>query len=258
MGKDAIARWHHFPRWIKGPARIEGEEIVLDGGRAETYYINYPEATVFDLATLYPSHPNFKTQDVLRFVRQHGLLWHGPEEVGRGECRESLEDWWYAGARLSFIIAFYQRLMEGVETGSAEPVRNVQGFELVVPNKASGEAPGDDEYLMMATMVLANAINERLADCREGIVAAFSLADEHGSSLAGPGKFLYESRPSNLESAVYSHLAELMVARVEVKDCPGCGRVFAPESGKQKYCTKSCASTSRGRRFREKHRSGKV
>jgi hypothetical protein len=256
LGEDGLAHWHQFPQWIKGPARIEEEEIVLDGGRAETYYIHEPEDLLFDLTTLYPSHPNFKTQDAVRFVRRHGLLWHGPEAVARSEYRESLEDWWYAGATLSVTITLYKKLMEGVETGSAEPVRSLGFHPVRVPGTQQW---GDDEYeLMVASMMLASQINERLADCSHAIAAACGFMGADGGPLAGPGLFMYDIRPPNLESAAYAHLAQLIVARAEIKDCPGCGRPFTPESGKQKYHSPSCASTSRGRRFREKRRSGNV
>ena len=40
-----------------------------------------------------------------------------------------------------------------------------------------------------------------------------------------------------------TELAYLVGTRAEIEICPGCGRFFSPESGKQKYCTTSCAST---------------
>lgn len=244
---------HQFPQWIKGPARIEGGEIVLDAGRAETYYIHGPEDLLSDLAALVPSRPDFRTRDAVRFVRRHGLLWHGPEAVDRGECREALDQWWHVGARLSLTITLYQRLLEGVRISSAEPIRSL-GFRF--PRVPGSEQLADDEYeLMAASGMLAGTINERLAECAHAIAAACGFMGEDREPLAGPGVFMYDVQPPNLEAAAYSHLAELMVARAEIEECPGCGRLFTPVSGKQKYHSKSCANTARARRFRERHKA---
>lgn len=241
---------HQFPQWVKGPARIEGDEIVLDEERAEPYYIHGPENLFTDLASLVPSRPDFRSQDAVRFVRHHGLLWHGPEAVGRGDVREALNDWWQAGARLSILIRLYQRLLEGVRTGSAEPIRSL-GYRF--PRITGSEQWGDDEYgLMMASGMLAGFINDRLANCSHAIAAGCGFQGEDGEPLADPGVFFYDVQPPNLESAAYAHLAGLMVVRAEIKECPGCGRPFTPTSGKQKYHSTSCGSTTRGRRFREK------
>jgi uncharacterized OB-fold protein len=64
------------------------------------------------------------------------------------------------------------------------------------------------------------------------------------------GKFALQIAPQNLEGAAYASYASVMAQRREIKECPGCGRMFFPDSGRQKYCTKSCASTSRWRRWK--------
>ena len=261
MDGQGFAFWRQFPQWVKGPAHLEGEEIVLDENRAETYYIHGPEDLVFDLTTLSPLRPNYKTQDVVRFVRRHGLLWHGPEAIGSGECRESLRDLGVAGSKLRFIVIFHKRLMEAVETGSTEPLRSLRlvhepAFDVV--NRVLSQATNDDEYLVRASMVLAELMSERLAGCREGIAAACAFQGADGDPMGGPGVFMYDVRPPNLEAAAYSHLARLIVSRAELRDCPGCGRTFVPKSRKQKYCTPRCASTTRGQRFRERHQAEKT
>jgi hypothetical protein len=169
-----------------------------------------------------------------------------------------LKDWWFAGFRLSLILTFHRRLMEAVESGSTEPVRSLSIADSIPSeHSVTGKPFTDEEYLMVASMVLANLINERLADCREGIAAACGFEGEGGGPLGGPGVFMHDILPPNLEAAAYSHLAQLVVARAELRECPGCGRTFAPKSGKQKYCRESCASTSRARRFRQRQ-SGKA
>ena len=73
-----------------------------------------------------------------------------------------------------------------------------------------------------------------------------------GASFSSPDRFLLSINPPNLLSLAYVRFAHAIVDRVPMVECPGCGRTFIPKSGKQKYCTKSCASTSRWRRWKEK------
>ena len=71
-----------------------------------------------------------------------------------------------------------------------------------------------------------------------------------GREYNQPGKFGLQLAPQNLVGAAYGRYASVIAKWEEVKECPGCGRMFFPESGRQKYCTKSCASTSRWRRWK--------
>ncbi len=71
-------------------------------------------------------------------------------------------------------------------------------------------------------------------------------------SPKGPTKFLLSQLPPNLVAAAYSAFAFHIANKAPVLECPGCGRLFVPKSGKQKYHSESCASTSRWRRWSEK------
>src|SRR4051794_27952564 len=81
-----------WPVWVRGKARVDGEEIVLGPAKTELYDApnSKHHATLLeDLAALH----DFKRGDPIAFVRHHGLIWHGPDEVQQGACRESLK-WW--------------------------------------------------------------------------------------------------------------------------------------------------------------------
>jgi hypothetical protein len=145
--------------------------------------------------------------------------------------------------------------MEAIETGSVEPVRSLSIAETFPHNTRTGKPYTGEGYLMVVSMMLTELINRQLTDCREGIAAACGFEGEGDAPMGGPGVFMYDIRPTNLEAAAYSHLAQLVVTRAELVECVGCGRTFAPKSGKQKYCTPSCASTSRARRFRQRRSS---
>ena len=120
-----------WPVWVRGRAKIEGDEIVLDATRAETFSAFEPEhyeTLLLDLAAL----RNFKLQDPVAFARRHGLLWHGPDQVSRGEVREDLRWWGAVGEYLSMTIGLYVSLQKGLESGAggAGP-----GFLLGVPRR---------------------------------------------------------------------------------------------------------------------------
>jgi hypothetical protein len=98
--------------------------------------------------------------------------------------------------------------------------------------------------------VLADFINLGLEDCGVGLLSLTNPGGEYDQ----PGKFALQLAPQNLVGAAYANYASLISERREIKECRGCGRMFSPESGKQKYCTKSCASTSRWHRWKERQR----
>jgi hypothetical protein len=231
-----------FPEWAKGPAHIEENDIVLDEDRAESYLLDSPELTerlAFDLAalSLYKAQPD--PQDALTFVRKYGLLWHDARAVGSGECRESLKEWGSAAGGLATAVIFYRHLHDALQLGSANTVREFLeslGFDFP-------EAQSDEQYLMATSVFLANLLDARLRDCRWTVVAE------------APGEFRFVEKPPDLVVASYSHLALLISSKSEIKECPGCRRLFRPDTAKQKYHNAQCASAARWRRWKERQAS---
>src|SRR5918997_705637 len=104
------------PAWVRGPAYIDGGEIVLDGSKAESYALSDTGDDVtllLDLTNLrrlaelvkvegptaekvYISRST-DTTPALKFAERHGFLRHGPTQVGKGEVRETLNEWFLAG-----------------------------------------------------------------------------------------------------------------------------------------------------------------
>ena len=95
---------------------------------------------------------------------------------------------------------------------------------------------------------LAEVVTRKLEGCQLGLTSSVDL----DARTRGPGIFLMLQRPPHLLSAAYTHLAQFVVDRKPLEECPGCGRIFIPRSGRQEYCRKSCASTSRWRRWKER------
>jgi hypothetical protein len=245
-----LAEWRQYPQWARGPARIVGDEVVLDEDRAETYGIHErtKDAIFLELAQVAWGRNQLDTQAISSFVRRNGLLWHGAAEVGGGECRESLEDWRHEALEMTFYLEFWHDLRKSIRQDSADPLRRtLEKYQDILDEDAPMDA-GDQDLRDEVSLSLAEQISDKLQNCRMGLTSSVDL----DTDPKGPGIFLILSSPPDLLSAAYVHLAEFMVAKAPIEECPGCGRVFIPLSGKQKYCSKSCASTTRWHRWKQK------
>ena len=230
--------WVHFPGWIRGPARVENGEIVLDEGRAQRYALRDVDEVVFELAGLRD------TDAVRTFVQRYGLLFHGQNSCGTGKCRESLDTWQQVVREVNITIGLYRALREAAKTGSASPVRSF------LEGRRWGGLPlpeNDEDYLKQNSSVLAAMISNHLSRCSTTLIPAFPL-----DKNTDPGKFVFSLRPRDLLAAAYVSFATLVAQRAELRECLGCGRLFHPESGKQKYHDAACASTSRWRRWKDR------
>jgi hypothetical protein len=237
--QGGIVAWVGFPEWVRGPARIVDGELILDEDRAERYRPDNLGRAIFELAAA-SDYQGFRA-----FVRRYGLLWHGPESLGTGECRESVSGWQQAAYEARVVVLLYMKLREAERTGSADPVRSLDMTWPGLP-----ETSNDKDYLKQVSGGLAGLINNHVAQYPTVLIPAFSFEEK-----APPGEFVFGHQPPNLHAALYTTFATMIAQRAELKECVGCGRIFHPESGKQKYCTKSCASTSRWRRWKEQQSS---
>ena len=237
--QGGIVAWVGFPEWVRGPSRVVNGEIILDEDRAERYMPDLLDRAIFELATA-SDYQDFRT-----FVRRYGLLWHGPDSLGTGECREAVSEWQVAAHEANLIVLLYMKLREAERTGSADPLRSINMTWQSLP-----ETSTDEDYLKEISTGLAGLINNHVARYPTVLIPAFKFEEK-----ASPGEFVFDRQPPNLYEALYSDLATMIAQRAELKECVGCGRLFHAESGKQKYCTKSCASTSRWRRWKEQQSS---
>jgi hypothetical protein len=184
--------------------------------------------------------------DLLRFVRRYGLLHCGPEAA---EHRESLEDWRIAVGWLTGTLTLCLDLAAFVD-GDASRYEAIRGSELVRIH-ARGEPPVIREELeRLASGAVAHAVTAGLGDVTRRVVADIESDD----SDAEPGLFRYFFEPRNLLGHALAEVAHLIVQRAPLARCPECGRFFAVEHGRQKYCTPACASRARYKRFAAKRR----
>ncbi len=242
--KRVVGTYKQYPQWARGPARVENGYVVLDEDRATPYYMFEPQDLLFDLLAIY--RPNsLDDADVIAFVRRYGLLYHGETELGSGECRESLGEWYDDLVDLNLVARLYIDLIESKRSTPTESMREV--FSLMATPSDNPE-PSDEELLGAVSIALAECITEGMQETKAGLVSTYAL----DTQPRGPTTFLLSQLPPNLLAAAYSQFAFLIANKVPVSTCPGCGRLFPKQSKRQLYCTKSCASTSRWRRYRDR------
>lgn len=256
--RSGLAQWQQYPAWVRGPAHMVNDEVVLDEGRAEPYLMRGTEDLMFDLADLAADWNKRNTRDVLAFARRHGLLWHGERDLGTGTCREPLSEWWGESRRMAFLMQLSAELNESVRIDSGRPIRKMIGDFPEMFGASAQEARmqwlalSDQELMHTASMLLAEAVTTKLEGTNMGLVSGAHTSLRPN----GPQIFLLSQNPPNLLAAAYVQFAQTVVSRAPIEECPGCRRRFIPRSGKQKYCTNRCASTSRWRRWNERQANG--
>jgi len=100
------------------------------------------------------------------------------------------------------------------------------------------DVPADETYIMAATTIAAKLLNQGLQ------------GGQWGLATAGPGELRLAFYAPNLVAVAYANIGTLVAAKAEFKECPGCGRIFQPKSGKQKYHAPECATRARQRRWK--------
>jgi hypothetical protein len=146
-----------------------------------------------------------------------------------------LDEWWLAAEPLFSVLSVSAALGEAMRDDSAAPVERFFARIGGLPF----DFESDEGYIMAATTIAARLINQGLQNGHWGMV-----------TTARPGELKLAYFPSNLVDAAYANLASLIATRAEFKECPGCGRMFAPASGKQKYHSPQCATRARQRRWK--------
>jgi hypothetical protein len=217
---------------------------VLDEDRAQRYRLQDRDCRelLFDLAGIGAAG------DILRnaraFVMRYGLLWHGPSDLGSGECRESFRVGWFKHIQdLHLTMTLYQELKKPAQTGSSERLGRwlTAGVSRHEAEQIAAEGPR-----RFAHRLVANTITKGLEGCGVGVGPNVDLDSEE------LGRFALSFVPPDLVGVAYAELAMLVGTGDEIKTCPGCGRPFSPVSGKQKYHAPACSNGNRQRRWKEK------
>lgn len=253
--------------WVRGPARVEDGEVVLDETRAEEYGFTAPEQSeqmAWDLARL--GVRDADERDVLSFVRRYGLLFHGAEDLEDPEvqeCRESLQDWWAEAARLRAVGVLYQRIQDARYDGAVRPIQDLlRNAGVGFPSLDSTDEDFVDEYILRAGKQLARMINEGLGGGPNRRHGKESVPPGHedrrcwwGLKATAPGEFRLTQYPPDLLTRAYSALAHLIATGAEIRFCEACNKQFRPKTARSKCCSSTCSNTARSRKLRDRQRA---
>jgi hypothetical protein len=241
---------------------VDGNDIVLRREDAEVYAFfeeDRLDKLVLDVAGLrnigtLANPERLDHQPALAFVKRHGLLWHGPEQLATGECREPLRSLYLEGEEFTLSIALYMFLREATNTSSAQPLQQYLRLLRDVGIFWGAMPQGTEELLNGLSIRLAERINNGMQGCQQTFLAACGL-ERDGVRIGPPGDFRYSVDPTNLLAAAYSQFASLIVTKARFKGCPGCGQLFRAEHGNRTYCTTDCSERTRKRRQRARSTS---
>jgi hypothetical protein len=245
------------PTWARGRAWIEDDQIVLDKGRTKVYDVygfespRDSERMAFDLTSLAGTQQD--ERKIVSFVMRWGLLWHGEEDLDKGECRETLQDWWTEAARLWFVGALYTHLMDSKDEGSATTVQKfLRRFGFGFPSLPPTHIDFDNRYITGASKMIQDLINEGLnaGSNQEPQSAKGKRRCWWGLAAGGPGDFVLIQYPPDLLTRAYSAFAWLIANNVETRICPVCNSLFRPKPRQGVCCSPAHQSTYRARKSR--------
>jgi hypothetical protein len=261
------------PMWARGPAHIDGEDIVLEGGAVELYTLPNSEhgaSLLFDLGNLgklgeivHVEDPSARLIDAVRlrdtdramkFAGTHGLLRHGPAQVGKGEVRESLKSWYLAGLELAISTEMYSNIRRFQEKGSAKPLRSY--LQTLRDAGIFGHfvlSDNDSELAEYASIQLAERLTRGMTDCTPTFSAVCGLLKD-GEKAGLAGDFRFGNNPGSLVGAANYQLAWLISRKVMVRDCEECGEMLIPTDPRQRYHPK-CGNRKRKRVERQKQKA---
>ena len=255
--------------WLRGPAWVDGDDIVMDGPRAASYHPLAELEIGMELARVRTP------EDAVAFVGRFGLLYERPP-AGRltKRLREPFRGFETVAEDLSFILDTARLVRRGGD-GDAKAIRHLHKLIRVpedgrvsVRDDETGEyvtrragdvlspeerfVEADDHTILMHAneYLIAELLNEGMAD-GPGCVHDRAFAGES----APPGKLRFGIRPVSLAGVCYLSVALALTEQAAVGVCadPKCGRPFFIRDRRQRFCDRACGNRVRFQRFKDKH-----
>lgn len=233
------------PLWLRGPAAIVDGWIELDAARAVKYQPIAEREILLDLAAVTDA------PSALAFVQRFGLLHHGP---GTPDPRERLDAMLKEANQVAVAVLLYvavNRAMHGDDDEAAQGLNDLRDPLAPVLARFDPEPTTDRERMEAATKIVAMMVSEGLADVRSAITAALDW-DIEGKA---PGDFRFVPRPADLLGYAYHQFAMEIVSRAPMRNCEECARAFVIADRRQRFCSPTCATRARSRRFQARRRA---
>src|SRR5262245_20336323 len=232
--------------WLRGPARIEGEWVVLDRERAEEYEPDDADDALTDLGAI------DRPDQVIAFVRKHGLLKQGPDAA---DHREPLSDWWASANQVFNTLQLAARLRKAI-AGDRDALEYLETTWHPLYYGEDWPAGYDRREILLARMgyAVAQRVSAGLAGVEEQIAAGVQFVSAETGERGSAGTFYFRPRAPHLLALVYHRLARLLVERTPIEPCEECGRIFVVTDRRQRYCSPQCGNRVRFRRWAKTHR----
>ena len=256
--------------WLRGPAWIEGADIVVDRSRATTYHPLAEPDVGMELARV------LTPDDAVAFAGRFGLLEKPGFLTGqREQLREPFTLFETTADELRYILETARLVRRGGD-GDPDAIRQLrervfipEAANVSVRDETTGEevtrragdvySPeerfegADDRTILMYAHenYVAYPLTEGFGDTRP---CAYDRAFM-GESVP-PGTLRMGIRPDSLSGVCYLSVALALADRHTVGVCADttCGRPFFIADKRQRFCSRACGNRVRLRRFMDKHR----
>ena len=232
--------------WVRGRARFEGGEIILDPDTLRDYSVlEEGEDALWKLGAIRDP------RDAVNFARRFGLL-----RQGRGsELREPWSDWETTAHRIHAMLVTAQSLRSSAGSDDRESTEYIRSITSTPEWNQLWKAPAanDEQRRVQVGAWIAQEVSAGLAETTWGLRAETELS---GGRSGAPDLFLYSPRPRDLLGWIYFGLAHTLTSARSMRRCEGCGVMFLVRDERQRFHDKQCAQRARYRRAAEKRRQG--
>lgn len=248
-----------FGVWVRGPAELRGDRVVMDFARRERYAPMSRPDLPSALARVRCAG------DARAFVRDYGLLRHGerypaseyvdgtPDDEMPETVSEPVQDLLQAGqtAREALLVL---RLLQRACDAGAESRPAIEAlakwaataWPRHLQRNRRGSAATDRTFLRDVELWLAGQISAGLQGIRFGV---------SGGTLSGLdlGEFRFVvAEATSLMDFVWFLIAQRLIGKSTVLQCDECREFFIAHDGRQRFCTATCATRARVKRHRSK------
>ncbi len=248
-------------RWLRGPARLEGDTIVVDYARGSAWDPLSEPALGRELTRVHTA------TDAVGFAQRFGLLNEGAEGIDRipnalVPGREPFQEFVAAAEALRTIsrtvldvraavggdTQALLRLKARFFTTEAPAGREVVARDWDPPPERIAET--DDHSLLIHA---SHWSGWQLSVALKGTRAFIYDRAERGESVP-PGHLRVGILPRTLLEVCYLTLAVSLADKDPLSLCGECERLFVVEDARQKFCTPKCASRARFRKHDRKRK----
>lgn len=222
--------------WIRGPGTYDGEWLELDVKKAKDYGRFEEPDLLFDLAAI--SRP----ADAVAFIEKHGLLRAGPSAPAAA-FRERFSEWEGVANTLRATMQLY-KIVQAASAGDKDAVEDLRVNWSRHWRRDYGVPTSDSELVIQAAAQVAASVNTGLRDVRTRIVSAGLIDD------GDPSQYVFMAAAPSLVGFAYHLFALTCVTRQPLAACADCRRFFILTDKRQTYCTPTCSSRARYRRWK--------